>query len=87
MTRGFILVDVPENCRKCRFRTQTGYCVIANDDVFYYGLSDAKPDWCPVHTLPERKASSKFTVSPLIKEQYSEFDRGCNTCLDYLEGE
>lgn len=89
MAKGFIVVDEPENCRKCRFRTRKGYCVTENDDVFYCGLSDTKPDWCPVHTLPERKEPSKFTVSPLLKKQYSEFDQGWNACLDKLlkEGE
>ena len=43
-----------------------------------------KPDWCPIHKLPNRKQPEKFTISPLIKEQYTEFNRGWNACLDKL---
>lgn len=86
MAKGFILVDVPDNCRECTLRTESGWCLCAKKDIFLYGLKCGKPDWCPILELPKRKKASKFTVSPMIEEQYSEFDSGYNACLDYLEG-
>lgn len=98
MSRGFILVDVPETCLVCRFCVELhegiqACCVLVNNqnnhdefkeiDVSY---PQDKPNWCPIRVLPERKKAMAFTLSPLIKKQYSEIDRGWNACLDYLEG-
>lgn len=99
MAKGFILVDVPENCLDCRFCVEVhegieASCELEDNpednelmrdiDVSY---TQGKPDWCPIWALPERKKPIALRVSPLIKEQYSEFDRGYNACLNRLEGD
>lgn len=97
MAKGFILVDMPKTCLDCRFCIEMhegieAYCALKNNsynhdefkeiDVSY---TQEKPDWCPIRVLPERKKPIVFRLSPLIKEQYSEFDRGWNSCLNCLE--
>lgn len=78
MAKGFILVDVPENCLNCIF------CREISKGINY---TQDKPDWCPIRELPKRKKPMTIgTLSPMIKEQYYEFDSGYNACLDYLEG-
>lgn len=94
--KGFIVVDVPERCSLCRYmhRTDEDYCFCYVEGYgFDYQVNEymqskpkGKPDWCPIHILPERKSPMTLTLSPLIKKQYSEFDKGWNACLDYLEG-
>ncbi len=97
MAKGYILVEeVHETCVDCRFCIELNegieaYCGLKNNqdnhdefkeiDVSY---PQDKPDWCPIHKLPNRKQPEKFTISPLIKEQYTEFNRGWNACLDKL---
>lgn len=98
MAKGFILVDIPKTCLDCGFCIEMhegieAYCALKNNscnhdkfkeiDVSY---PQEKPDWCPIWVLRERKKPIALRVSPLIKEQYSEFDRGCNACLNRLEG-
>lgn len=87
MAKGFFLVDIPDNCRECNLRSETGLCLCEKKCVFFYGLKYEKPDWCPIREVPDRKEPTSMTISPLIKKQYSEFDKGWNDCLDYLEGE
>ena len=94
MAKGFILVDMPKTCLDCRFCIEVhegieAYCALKNNsynhdefkeiDVSY---PQEKPDWCPIRVLPERKKPIALRVSPLIKEQYSEFDSGYNACLE-----
>ena len=99
MAKGFILVDMPENCLNCIFCREThegieACCelednpkddrLIRDIDVNY---TQDKPDWCPIRELPKRKKPMTIgTLSPMIKEQYYEFDSGYNACLDYMEG-
>lgn len=28
MTKGIVVVDIPENCRECELRTASGYCIL-----------------------------------------------------------
>lgn len=93
MAKGYILLEeVPKTCIDCRFSRKASEGIEA-----YYNLEDDelirkidisyaqdKPYWCPIHKLPNRKQPEKFTISHLIKEQYTEFNRGWNTCLDEL---
>lgn len=90
MAKGYILVEeVPKTCEYCEFY-DCGFCkAILNDenkDGKYIYSKDVKnkPDWCPIHKLPNRKQPEKFTIIPLIKEQYTEFNRGWNACLDEI---
>ena len=77
MSKGFILVDIPETCLDCRFCFEIhegieACCDISdspNDpnlmreiDVSY---PNEKPNWCPIRQLPKKDGIH---------------------CLDYLEG-
>lgn len=90
MAKGYILVDVPESCENCNFY-DWGFCQAIrnneNEDGKYIhskDVKDNKPSWCPIKTFPNKKQPEKFTISPLIEEQYSEFNRGWNACFDEL---
>ena len=54
MSKGIIVVDVPENCKKCEYRLTNGYCIPSRKDIFKFALSDQKPDRCPIKLMPEK---------------------------------
>lgn len=80
MEKGFIVVDVPKNCRECHLRTATGYCLPGRMDVFVYGLQNNKPDSCPIREFPAKRCE---------KDAYFPCDfyrtEGWNSCLKALE--
>ena len=97
MVKGYILVEeVPKTCIDCRFCHEISegieaYCELENspeDDELLMEINVSypqdKPDWCPIHKLSNRKQPEKFTISSLIKGQYTEFNRGWNACFDEL---
>lgn len=98
MTKGFILVDVPETCLDCRFCSEVhegieACCELEDNpednelmrdiDVSY---TQGKPDWCPIRKFPEKKEPSQFPISPILPWQHTDYEKGWNNCLDYLEG-
>lgn len=98
MAKGFILVDVPENCLDCRFCIEVhegieAYCALVNSpdnhdefkeiDVSY---PQDKQDWCPIREFPERKEPTKFPFPPGSPFEDVGYEQGWNDCLDYLEG-
>ena len=84
MSRGIIVVDIPENCLNCDMRSATGYCLPGHKDIFGIAMSWDKPKDCPVKKLPEQKKPSKLTPSPMIDHYYTAYDKGWNDCLDTI---
>lgn len=99
MSKGYILVDVPERCMDCRFCSEVlegiaSCCELEDDleddeslkeiDVDY---TQTKPDWCPVRELPEKKEPTQFPISPLLPWQYTDYDKGWNDCIKQMEVE
>lgn len=88
--KGIIVLDVPEECRKCPFQEVSEenhmWCLVSNlDDCsrIHKMIPDeySKPDWCPIKKIPER-----------IDEHNTHYDsdyyraEGWNACLDEIEG-
>lgn len=76
MSKGYILVDVPENCRDCEF---FGFaCRITNEKCKCYN-EDGKPDWCPIRELPEEMGvCGKY---PQPGKPVPSYRIGWNACL------
>lgn len=98
MAKGFILVDVPETCLDCRFCSEIhegieACCELEDNpednelmrdiDMSY---TQGKPDWCPIRQFPEKKEPSRFPISPNLPWEYTDYEKGWNDCLKYLEG-
>lgn len=88
MSKGYILVDMPEKCSQCNFwfgkaTVPVEYRCMAKQRQLE-NLTE-KPDWCPIRELPEKKEPSQFTVSPLFPWQYTEYDKGWNDCIEKME--
>lgn len=79
MSKGIIVVDIPENCLNCDLRSASGYCLPGHRDILKFGMTLDKPKECPIKPLPDRKPPS-----PMIEEYYNPYDNGWNSCLDTL---
>ena len=87
MSKGIIIVDIPESCENCLFhRTHAApiqdhvFCTILTRGVI---PKAKKPDWCPIKPMPEKQDNDN-----LYDEYYDGFDAGWNACIDeILKGE
>ena len=85
--KGIIVLDMPENCQCCPFiikdmRLKTGLCAVwenLHDDMNIIPPECEKPDWCPVHELPEKRQ-----INEMWKNAKDNFENGWNTCLDSI---
>lgn len=78
MAKGIIIVDVPENCRDCKFRNLADLC-LDELDVIEYRNNKNKPDWCPVRPIPERANHRDYCDN-------GRYDKGWNDCLNEVFG-
>ncbi len=84
MSKGIIVVDIPENCLNCDLRSASGYCLLGHKDILVLAVNCNKPKDCPVKQLPERKTPSKLTPGPTVEHYYTPYDKGWNDCLDTI---
>lgn len=79
MAKAVLVMDMPENCFKCKLQNWAN-CKITNK----CHVGECRPDWCPLRELPEKKE----TVHP--QECYDnsywsdEMRAGWNNCLDTI---
>ena len=86
MTKGIIVVDVPESCEMCEFMAYNEFddrfCIVSTyayiDDI----IEDDKPHWCPIQPLPEKiNYKNRYEMA---KELIAE---GWNACINEILGE
>ena len=86
MSKGIILVDMPDSCDEC-FALGEIYgkvCKAYDDHFISYGGNyyPNKPDWCPIKPAPEKiKHPSRQSLSQEC------FADGWNACVDKILGE
>lgn len=79
MAKAVLVMDMPENCFKCKLQNWAN-CKITNK----CHVGECRPDWCPLRELPEKEE----TVYP--QECYDnsywsdEMRAGWNACLDMI---
>lgn len=85
MSKGIIVLDVPERCGDCIFSNPDGdYCPF-HGEIAYPEYETKKPDWCPIQPFPERKPSAVFATTPMLEGNYFEpHDEGWNACIDRI---
>lgn len=52
MSKGIIVVDMPDCCVACDF-FENGFCKIKDWDITEVEYMEFKPDWCPIQPVPE----------------------------------
>ena len=87
MSKGIIVMDISEKCEDCPC------CHTDNYDFYckYNGRHvdwDGKPDWCPIHPLPDRKPPSPYAPSPMLEKAgyFTPYDKGWNDCIEKMGG-
>ena len=85
MSKGIIVLDVPETCENCLFsRTHAAplqdcmYCTVLTMGVMRKSQIK-RPNWCPINLLPERVHHENYCDG-------GRYDKGWNECLDEIEG-
>ena len=82
MSKGYILVDVPEKCSQCSF-----WFAKATEPVEYRCMAkqrqlenlNGRPDWCPIRELPEEmEVCGKY---PQPGKPVPSYRIGWNDCL------
>lgn len=96
--KGYILVDIPEDCEDCeQFDGRTGECTLLGQ---YYRLGEYTDNCrslmedgkCPIKPIPMKRRSMvnwlhEDIQTAISTHEISEYDKGWNDCVEYLEGE
>ena len=80
MSKAVLVMDMPENCKKCRFHLNypsvKHYCYIKQE-----AFEEEKPKWCPLKPLPEKDTKSYYP------DEYEDgYAHGWNACIDAIGG-
>ena len=80
MSKSVLVIDTPENCDSCMYiGTFHSFCKINCRDI---KDTSAKPDWCPLKPLPEKKEYVNPTSSAKAKKNIIAV--GWNTCINTI---
>ena len=74
--KAILVIEMPENCDKCRIRCEHYYSAYKNGTT-----KSIKPDSCPLKPMPEKKEPDKQS----IKKHFEAI--GYNTCIDEILGD
>ena len=82
MSKGIIVVDIPEDCRDCPLRSLADDCIVGRN-VMEYRHDKIKPNWCPIRSIPQKKTLTG-DVSNHEKMGNELVRAGWNACIDEL---
>lgn len=81
MAKAVLVMDMPENCFKCKLQNWLN-CRIANK----CHVGEYRPDWCPLRELPEKKETTYPQACYTNSYWTDEMKAGFNTCLNEMLG-
>ena len=76
MSKGIIVVDIPDNCRDCPLRNLADYC-INEKNVEKYRHNKSTPDWCPIRPMPQKANHENYCDN-------GRYDKGWNECIETI---
>ena len=85
MAKAVLVMDMPDDCPMCKFFDSDGQChAVDAENPWSTDPDKAKPDWCPLRELPEKKET--YTVLELHSNgRWTEgMKAGFNACLDEI---
>lgn len=72
-------MDMPDDCPMCKFFDLDGQChAVDAENPWSTDPDKAKPDWCPIRELPEKKERRVGEHGERM------FRAGFNSCLDEI---
>ena len=100
MSRAIFSMDMPKNCLECPllykadklslgdFKYQILYrCRMEPggiEDVYLEDIMHKRQNWCPLKLMPEKRKANALSLSPLLGETFSEYNKGWNDCIDAI---
>lgn len=95
MAKAVLVMDNPEDCTMCKFwNSKDDECYATGVEKFSLNSEEAKPDWCPLRELPEKKESDSFLIEAVKNDcfdgtdsdtaYFNGKDAGWNACLDEI---
>ena len=97
--KAMLACDMPKSCWDCHLVDEHGNCIAIKISSEKYGMdvrkyADIRPFWCPIVPLPSKRKSvvewynTKIETATTVKtHDFTEYDKGWNDCVDFLEGE
>lgn len=79
MAKAILVMDMPENCFKCRLQNFLNCKIVKGCHV-----GENRPDWCPLRELPEKMPDLEHGYENVEK---SIIRTGWNACLDAIAKE
>lgn len=73
MSKAILVIDMPENCLKCKLQDWANCRIIKGCHT-----GDTRPDWCPLKEFPQKKKDTLMT-------NYKRYVQGWNDCIDRIE--
>lgn len=85
MRKSILVIDTPECCNECEMceETDRNHCVcrVSLDEIGLFNKTieddSAKPDWCPLRDLPDKKPC-------MAMGKWLNFNCGYNSCVDEI---
>ena len=83
MTKAVLVMDeMPEDCTMCKFwNSKDDECYATGVEELSLNSEEAKPDWCPLRELPEKKTGNSY-----MNSKETGIVEGWNAFLDAIEG-
>lgn len=90
MNKSVIVIDTPTSCRICPLNYDSyglsDICSLKDRITDNYNETNAKPLWCPLSPLPERKDLTSYvngdtSLGNILHYNYAQ---GFNSCLDEI---
>lgn len=86
MPKAVLVIDIPESCPDCRFFESVWSECYAISEQYNRGVmtEEAKPDWCPLRELPEKREINHNKNHYISNFWSSAKSVGWNACLDEI---
>lgn len=90
MSKSALVMDTPKHCDECCVRQiNLAWCQAARKSTSHHPCGKPmderkRPDWCPLKLMPEKRKANCLSLSPLLGETFSEYNKGWNDCIDAI---
>ena len=82
MAKAVLVMDMPHDCPMCKFFDLDERChAVDVENPWSTDPEEAKPDWCPLRELPEKKTGNSY-----MNSKETGIVEGWNAFLDAIEG-
>ena len=86
MSKAILVMDMPKNCYECNLRFTNLSCedICSKDNKYIeVNIFERKPNWCPLHEVPQKKEHVK-SYDFLLGQKANSFVDGYNACIDEI---